>query len=157
MRTARCWAARTFLLRRQFGPRFFEDQARQSGAPDGVFIPHKYITTGMGDEKQHYYWWRTEDVPPKTLKYEKARTEVVEAWKRLQARDLANKEAERLQELVKKRAGRRPETARDIAAQSGNLEYFDLGPIAQYMPQINPTAMGEISRDYATLRARHYT
>jgi hypothetical protein len=139
------------LLLRQFGPYFFEDQARQSGAPDGVFIPHKYITTGMGDEKQHYYWWRTEDILPKTPKYEKAKPEVVEAWKRLQARDLAKKEAERLQDLVKKAQGD-PQKLRDIAAQAGNLEYFDLGPIAQYMPQINPTAMGEISRDYATLR-----
>jgi hypothetical protein len=105
----------------------------------------------MADEKQQFYWWRSEDVPPRTPKYEKAQSEVVEAWKRLRARDLAKKEADRLQDLVKRAQGDAPKL-RDIAAQNGNFEYFDLGPIALYMPQINPTAMGEVSRDYATIR-----
>src|SRR5207249_1685122 len=136
------------LLLRGFGRLFFEDQS-QTGAPDGVFIPHKFVT-GWGDEKQ-YYWWRTEDVSPRTPKYEKARSEVVEAWKFLRARDLAQKEADRLQELVKRVQGDAPKL-RDLAAQNGGRDYFELGPMALYMPHLNPTAMGGISRDYATLR-----
>jgi hypothetical protein len=136
------------LLLRRFATEFFLDQS-QTGAPDGLFVPHKYVT-GFNDDRQ-YYWWRTEDVPARTPKYDKVRGEVVEAWKRLQARDLAKKEADRLQDLVKRAQGD-PAKLRDIAAQNGGREYFDLGPIAQYMPQINPTAMGEISRDYATIR-----
>jgi hypothetical protein len=136
------------ILFRRFAPEFFADQS-QTAAPDGVFVPHKFVT-GFNEAKQ-FYWWRTDDVPAKTPKYDRVRAEVVEAWKRLQARDLAKKEADRLQDLVKRAQGDQAKL-RDLAAQNGGREYFDLGPIAQYMPQINPTAMGEISRDYATIR-----
>ena len=65
----------SFLLDRQiphallrgFGPFFFRDQsqAQEANAPDGPFVPHKYILTGLPEEKP-FYWWRSEDVPPWT-------------------------------------------------------------------------------------------
>ena len=114
--------------------RSFADLTREADAPDGPFIPHKYVATGLPDEKQ-FYWWRTEDVPPKTPKFETAKKEVVEPWKLMQARDLAKKEAERVLEAVKKSPREAP-NLRDIALQNGNREYFELGPIALYMPQL---------------------
>ena len=128
------------LLLRGFGPTFFRDQSQESGGPDGPFIPHKYVTTGLPDEKQ-YYWWRTEDQPSRTQKYEKARPEVVEAWKLMQARDLAKKEAEKRPRGRSRRRRGQSANLRDVAVQNGSLEYFEVGPIAEYMPQLVPTQM----------------
>jgi hypothetical protein len=138
------------LLLKQFGPAFFRDQSQEVNAPDGPFIPHRYVVTGQADEPQ-FYWWRTEDVPPKTPKFDKARAEVVEAWKLIRARDLAKKDADRILDELQKT----PRTAanlKDAAAQNGNREVFDLSPMAVYMPQLLPTQVGTLSRDYATLR-----
>jgi hypothetical protein len=137
------------LLLRGFGPEFFRDQSREIGAPDGVFIPHKFVTTGMPDEPQ-FYWWRTEDTPPKTPKFDRAKAEVVAAWKQIQARDMAKKQADRILAEIQKTPRQAP-NLRDAAAQNGNLEYFELGPMALFMPQQVPTQTSRLARDYATL------
>jgi hypothetical protein len=134
------------LLLRQFAAEFFKDLS-QTGAPDGTFIPHKYITD-MQDDRQ-FLWWRTDDQPPKVPKFETARKKVEEAWKFLQARDLAKKEAERILEAVKK-TPREAANLRDVAAQNGNREYFDLGPFALYMPQFMPNSTGGFGKMYAS-------
>jgi hypothetical protein len=136
------------LLLRRFAPEFFADQS-QAGVPDKEFIPHKFVT-GWGDDRQ-FYWWRTEDVPARTPPYAKARPEVVAAWQKIQARELAKKEADRILEAVNK-TPREAANLRDAAAQSGGREYFDLGPMALWMPQLNPTAMGGLSRTYNTVQ-----
>jgi hypothetical protein len=147
------------LLLHQFGPIFFQDLSQESNAPDGVFIPHKYVLTGLPDEKQ-IYWWRTEDIPPsappkwdpKSPKFEKLKAEVTEAWKRIQARDLAKKEAERILEAIKKTHGAAA-NLRDAAKQNGELDYFELGPFALWQPQETPSQTGGApSRTYATLQ-----
>jgi hypothetical protein len=134
-------------LLRRFANEFFTDQS-QTGAPDGLFIPHKYFTDTR-DERQ-FLWWRTDDQPPKTPKFESVRKKVEEAWTLLQARDLAKKEAERILEAAKK-TPREAANLRDVAAQSGNLDYFDVGPFALYMPQFIPTATGSFGRSYASV------
>ncbi|HEX4591777.1 MAG TPA: hypothetical protein VH120_17705, partial [Gemmataceae bacterium] len=138
------------LLLRGFGMMFFRDQSPEVNVPDGPFIPHKYVLTGQPDEKP-FYWWRTEDLPPKTPKFEKAKAEVVEAWKKIQARELAKKEADRILVTVQKTPRAAP-NLRDVALQNGNRDYFELPPIAQYMPQLMPTQMGGLVRNYGTLR-----
>jgi hypothetical protein len=138
------------LLLRQFGPAFFRDQKEDANAPDGPFIPHRYVLTGTADDP-HFYWWRTDDVPPKTPKFDKARSEVVEAWKLSKARELAKKEADRIRDELAK-TPRTEANLKDAAVQNGNREYFELGPISQYMPQLLPTQIGTLSRDYANLR-----
>jgi hypothetical protein len=117
-----------------FGPYFFANHSQEG--PDGLFIPHLYAT-GLREGPQ-YYWWRAEDLPPRTPKFEKARPEVVEAWKLMQARPLAEAEAKKLEEKVKG-SPREAGNLRDAAVQNGLRDYFELGPMALYMPQPNPT------------------
>lgn len=136
------------LLLRRFGPEFFRDQ-KEVGAPDGLFIPHQFITDL--DDNRQFFWWRTEDLSPRVPKFEAARPRVVEAWKLIQARELAKKEAERLKELVQKAQGD-ARAIKDIAAQHGNLEFFELGPFAEFMPQAFPNQTGGITRSYATVQ-----
>ena len=134
------------LLLHHFAAEFFTDQT-QAGTPDGVFIPHRYFTDTRDDEQ--YLWWRTEDQPPRIPRFDAVRKKVEEAWKLIQARDLAKKEAERIVEKVKK-TPREAANLRDIAAQNGNRPYFDLGPFALYMPQDLPNATGSVARRYDT-------
>ncbi len=134
------------LLLHRFAAEFFSDQSR-TDTPDGVFIPHKYFGD-MRDDRQ-YLWWRTEDQPPKIPRFDAARKKVEEAWKLIQARGLAKKEAERIVDAVKK-TPREAANLRDIAAQSGNREYFDLGPFALYMPQFLPNSTGGFGKLYAS-------
>jgi hypothetical protein len=135
------------LLLRRFPSEFFADQS-QTGAPDGMFIPHKYLSDTRDDRQ--YLWWRTDDQPPKTPKFESARSRVEDAWKLIEARELAKKEADRILEAVKK-TQRDAANLRDIAEQNGKRDYFDLGPFALYQQQIKPNAAGGLGRDYASV------
>lgn len=136
-------------LLRGFGHIFF-DQQPQAGVPDKEFIPHQFLPGWMIPDNKQYIWWRTDDIPPKTPKFDSAKAEVAEAWKLTRARDLANKEAERILEAIKA-TPREPSNLRDVALQNGNREYFDVGPMALYMPQINPSGMGQFNRTYESV------
>jgi hypothetical protein len=133
------------LLLRGFAPEFFADQS-MPGETDSLFIPHRFFA-GQSEERQ-YYWWRTEDTPARTPRFDKARSQVVEAWKLLQARDLAQKEADRLAGLAKQAQGDAAKL-RDLAAQAGGREFFELGPFAKFMPQVSP--FGGQGRQYQTI------
>ena len=134
------------LLLRKFANDFFSDLS-QTGAPDGMFVPHNYFTTPT--DNRQYLWWRTDDEPPKTPKFETAHKKVEDAWKLMQARDLAKKEAERILEAVKK-TPREVANLRDVAEQNGKREIFDLQPMALYMPQFIPNSMGGVGRSYSS-------
>lgn len=57
----------------------------------------------------------------------------------VQARPLAEAEAKRLEEKIKASPRGEAGNLRDAAVQNGLRDYFELGPIAPYMPQPNPT------------------
>jgi hypothetical protein len=133
------------LLLRGFAPEFFREQTMM-GEPTGLYLPSLFFA-GSGEDKQ-YFWWRTEDIAARTPRFDKAKAQVAEAWKRLQARDLAKKEADRLADLAKRAQGDLPKL-RDLAAQNGGREFFELGPVAKYMPQL--TAQAGYGRQYQTV------
>jgi hypothetical protein len=140
------------LLLRGFGRIFFESQG-QPGVPDKEFVGHQFLPGWPIPDNKQYHWWRTDDIPPKTPKYDAAKPEVIAAWKLAKARELAKKEAERILEAEKK-TPREVSNLRDVAVQNGNLEFMEIGPMALYMPQLNPTGMGQVNRTYESVADR---
>jgi hypothetical protein len=131
------------VLLRGFGQAFFSDQSFEGGGI-GLYTPQTFFT---GDTSgKTYLYWRTEDIPARTPRFDKARAEVVEAWKRLQARELARKEAEHLADLARRAQGD-VQKLRDLAAQHNGREFFELGPMARKVPQPNPLGTGRQYQD----------
>src|SRR5262249_49605599 len=124
------------VLLQRFAAPFFSDQVFGTGTPLGLYTPQAFIATDSAGRS--YLYWRTEDIPARTPRFDKARAEVLTAWKLLQARDLARTEADRLADLAKRAQGDAPQL-RDLAAQHGGREYFELGPMARKMPVTSPT------------------
>jgi hypothetical protein len=120
------------VLLRGFPRDFFAETDLQTNTPIGLYAPQRFIPRAFGNttDEKTFLFWRTEDVPSRTPTFAKARPEVVEAWKRQQARDLAKKAAEKLADLAKQTQGD-AQKLRDLAVQQGNREYFELGPMAR--------------------------
>jgi len=120
------------VLLRGFSRDFFAETDPQTNTPIGLYAPQTFIPKAFNNvtDEKTFVFWRTEDVPSRTPTFAKARPEVVEAWKRQQARDLAKKAAEKLADLAKQTQGD-AQRLRDLAVQQGNREYFELGPMAR--------------------------
>jgi hypothetical protein len=89
-----------------FGSRFFHTTNPRTGAKEpatGTYQPEFYperaaeMSAGVfGKPDPVFLAWRTDEQPARGVSFSTARPRVVEAWKRIRARDLAKAEAERL-------------------------------------------------------------
>jgi hypothetical protein len=138
-------------LLQAFGLHLFQDQMMtfmgQPAKDIEPYSPHEFL--GRADGDRAIYFWKTEDRDARIAPFDKARPKVEAAWKELEARKLAQKEAERLAVEAKAGQGDRQKLL-DLAAQS-NREYFELGPMARFMPQPTPNPLPGQFRQYTML------
>ena len=130
---------------------FFQDQMMtfmgQPAKDIEPYTPHEFL--GRPDGDRTIVFWETEDREARVLAFDKARPRVETAWKELEARKLAQKEADRLAVQAKADQGDRQKLL-DLAAQS-NREYFEVGPLARFMPNPTPNPMAGQFRQYQML------
>jgi hypothetical protein len=130
---------------------------RRGGATSGNYQAAMYPPGALGgrsEGKVQYVVWRTEDVPAKKASLVAARPAVVEAWKRMKARDLARAQANSLAEQI--RAAHEPDPfllnqfLADEAAKlrdrldpgaRNRAEPFTISGVAPLVPSTNPLAM----------------
>jgi hypothetical protein len=144
-------AGLTDPLLHAFGLHLFKDQTMsflgQPATDIEPFTPKEFL--GRADGDRTIMFWKTEDREARVVSFDKARPKVEAAWKELEARKLAQKEAERLAVEAKAGQGDRPKLL-DLAAQS-NREYFEVGPLARFMPNPTPNPMAGQFRQYTML------
>ncbi len=124
-----------------FSAEFFADPAQFGGV--STFNPREFPAP-VGDDAR-YLFWLTEDRDARVPRFDKARPQVVAAWKRQQAREKARAAAEKLQPAVKQAQGDVAKL-RDLALQNGDREFLELGPMARRMPV--PSAVAGAPRQY---------
>ncbi|MBA4066579.1 MAG: hypothetical protein C0501_23315 [Isosphaera sp.] len=97
---------------RPFGDRFFYQFTPGGRAPaTGTYVASPYPGDAPPSEfdllrdKPHYLVWRTDEKPSAPRSYGEAKADVVLAWKRQKARELARAKAEQLAEAVRKGDG----------------------------------------------------
>lgn len=123
-----------------FSAEFFSDPSQTGGI--STFVPHEY--PAPADEGKFVYWL-TEDRDARVPAFAKARNQVVDAWKWQKARELARAAADKLKVDAQRAQGDVPQL-RDLAAQNGNREFFEVGPLARRMPV--PSAVAGAARQY---------
>ena len=116
----------------QFGQKFFWNinpfsQAKEPGS--GTYKPEFYperaaetATSPFGKPEPVFLAWRTAEQPAKGLSFTEAKPRVIEAWKRIKARELAKAEAERL--------------ANELRAKPGESEVVIRGAMADMQAQL---------------------
>jgi hypothetical protein len=131
---------------------------RRGPATGGNFQASMYPPNSLGgrDEgKTQYVVWRTEDIPPKKVTLVQARASVVEAWKRLKARELAQAHANALAEQIRTAQVNDPFLLSQFIAdrafqlQAGindpkarqRARPFPIAGVCPYVPSTNPLAM----------------
>ncbi|HTK76227.1 MAG TPA: hypothetical protein VL371_13270, partial [Gemmataceae bacterium] len=138
-------------LLQAFGMHLFQDQMMtfmgQPAKDIEPYSPHEFL--GRTDGDRTIVFWKTEDREARVLPFDKAKPRVEAAWKELEARKLAQKEADRLAVQAKADQGDRQKLL-DLAAQS-NREYFEVGPLARFMPNPTPNPMAGQFRQYQML------
>lgn len=123
-----------------FSAEFFADPALTGGIT--TFVPHDYPAA---PDEGKFVFWLTEDREARVPSFAKARNQVVEAWKFQKARVLAREAADKLKVEAQRAHGDVPQL-RDLAAQNGHREFFEIGPIARRMPV--PSANPGAGRQY---------
>jgi hypothetical protein len=135
--------------RNQFAP------PRRGAATSGNYQATMYppgAAGGRAEGKVQYVVWRTEDTPAKKANLVQARPAVVEAWKRMKARDLARAHADALAEQIRAAQFADPfllnQFLGDKAAElRGRLdpkvpaEPFAISGVCPLVPSANPLAM----------------
>jgi hypothetical protein len=138
-------------LLQAFGMHLFQDQMMtfMGRPPTDIepYAPREFL--GRPDGDRSIVFWKTEDREARVLPFDRARPKVEAAWKELEARKLAQKEAERLAAQAKADQGDRQKLL-DLAAGSSR-EYFEVGPLARFMPQTTPNPMPGQFRQYQML------
>jgi hypothetical protein len=119
-----------------FGAEFFADPAQFGGV--STYNPREFPAS---PDDGKFVFWLTEDRPARVPKYEVAKSLVEAAWRRGKAREMAQAAADKLLTDVKQAQGDVPKL-RDLAAQNGDRNFFELGPMAKRMPVPNPNAGG---------------
>jgi hypothetical protein len=77
--------------------------------PASVYVPQTWPredNNNWATASEHFLYWKTEDKAAYTPSYEEARPKVVTAWRLQRARELARKEAERIQDLLRAHKGK---------------------------------------------------
>jgi hypothetical protein len=111
------------------------------------YNPKEFL--GRADGDRTIMFWKTEEREARVVAFDKARPKVEAAWKELEARKLAQQEADRLAVQAKADQGDRQKLL-DLAAQS-NREYFEVGPLARFIPNPAPNPMAGQFRQYTML------
>jgi hypothetical protein len=78
-------------------------QRRRGPATNGLYLAEQYppLSPEAREGKPHYVVWRTEDVPAQRRNLRTAREDVIEAWKHLKARELAQQRANQLADAIR--------------------------------------------------------
>lgn len=111
----------------------FINHAYESSAP---FAP----AISMDDQGNYYLFWKTEETEEKTPEFEDVRDEVLRTWKRVEARQLALDEAERLAEEVRQKKQSLGEHFGDRAFRSEPFSWMTYGAYAgwwQRLPEVS--------------------
>ncbi|MEX2141954.1 MAG: hypothetical protein WD894_21995 [Pirellulales bacterium] len=77
-------------------------------------------------EGNRFLWWKIEEKQGQVPKFSDARQEVLEAWKRIQARDVAKRQAEQYAKTV--RQAKQP--MKEVFAQDKDLPVTEVGPFS---------------------------
>ncbi|HEV3145217.1 MAG TPA: hypothetical protein VGZ47_15105 [Gemmataceae bacterium] len=125
-----------------FGQQFFSEGGFRG--PMGLYQPTWFQSSGPSPgpfnaiDTAYYLAWKTEEVESKMRTFDKARDDVVKAWRWQRARDLAKKAAEQWQEKARESKGNLA-VLKDLAAQT-KAELIELGPMAKInmQPALNP-------------------
>jgi hypothetical protein len=99
--------------------------------------PTNYQVKNLTSGDTTYMLWRVEDREPKVHPFDQVRPQVLAAWKRIQARELARAEAEKLATQAK---GMDAQKLRDLAAQVSPRPLIELSEMAMKNRQMTPTA-----------------
>ena len=94
----------------EFGNMFMLDPVQMGGVT--TYNPQEFMK-GRTDETKEtkYVFWLTEDRDARVPRFDKAKPQVLEAWKRQKARELAQKEVDRLKDKAKGSAATWPSSA----------------------------------------------
>lgn len=137
---------------------YFTDFRGQPKADTTLFDPlwfeNKSPDTSFSNADEPYYLtWITDDVDARIRTFEAAKPDVLAAWKRDKARELADEAAKKLQKEVRDAAIKDLAVLKDFAAKN-KVELIELSPLAKVMPQpavqpgMPPTYMApNINRD----------
>ncbi|MFO0876320.1 MAG: hypothetical protein U0840_03020 [Gemmataceae bacterium] len=96
----------------------------------GTYEPDQFQV--RDPRREDFVFWRSQDLPSRPRDYDKVRGDVETAWRMEKARQLARKEAERLEDEINKKKLTPADAARLLAEQKG--ETFELDSIAQFVP-----------------------
>jgi hypothetical protein len=103
-----------------------------------------------GVERREYLYWRAEDHPPRTRPFEVIRAQVEEAWRFAEARKLARKEAERLEDRINKEK-MTARAAEEFLGKQGYGKLFELDNVAQLVSPLREVHPG-IEPEYRPYR-----
>jgi hypothetical protein len=131
---------------------FFGDQ--QFGGLSGVFAPERL--SSPIEEKKQFYFWRSQDDPARRREFAAVRDEVRAAWKLDKARQLARREAERLEKQINAAKGDRLREAERILAEQKRGPVFELRRVAPLVPPEREVALRARTtyRDYTVPEER---
>jgi hypothetical protein len=122
------------------GERFAHELADNGPGNDFMPLPpENYATDNIDGDGIVYVHWRSEDRSPKVVPFDQAKPRVDAAWKFQKARELAKKEAERIETEAKNAQGD-IQKLRDLAAQTGPRGLIELDPMAVWNSQVSFTA-----------------
>ncbi|MDB5306996.1 MAG: hypothetical protein JWO38_1198 [Gemmataceae bacterium] len=131
----------------QFGQKFFwttnpmnRTREQASGTYKPEFYPEKAADAAaspLGKADPVFLVWRTEELPGKIVPFQIAKPRVIEAWKRIKARDLAKAEAERL--------------ANDLRAKPSTSEFIIAQDMADMQAQLQKQATDPKAKDRVRL------
>jgi hypothetical protein len=97
------------------------------------FPESSFGVSSLNPNRQDFLWWRSEDLPARTRSFSAVRSEVEEAWRLEKARQLARKEAERLEDEINKKKFNATDAERFLKEQKQGA-LFELDNIAQLIP-----------------------
>jgi len=102
---------------------FFQPWTQMVFQPRGLYRPY---TTKDPLKGSSFLSWKIEEHEGHVPEFKEVRGEVLEAWKRIKARDLAKKKTGEYAEIVRK--AKQP--MKDVFAQDKNLPVKEIGPFA---------------------------
>jgi hypothetical protein len=99
------------------------------------------LREGTPYEREELLWWRSEDLPARPRDYQDVRDQVVAAWRLEKARQLARREAERLEAAINAKKWTPADTERFLREQKLG-EPFELDDVSQLVTPREVQAAG---------------
>jgi hypothetical protein len=92
-----------------------------------------------------WWFWRVEDKPPQTRSFEAVRAEIEQAWRSMQAREIAREKAEEIKQAITSKKMTPEDALRYFRDQKEGHE-FELSGIARLLPRTGPFLPGSAGR-----------